>query len=460
MDLLELAPEAVKRALGQGAEAAEAFAIRFNTRSVYIEDDVPKVAEERSETGIGLRVVRAKRVAFTSATLASASDIGPLAARAVNRLKQVPEDPDFSGFTSESGRGEVTGAWDAKTASAGVEDVLEAAKTFTAAVRERKGCSVPKAIFRVQDYATRIANSNSVDAKHRGTLVFCALTSKCGAKDKVGEGIYKALNTAIGPIDFAALGKTVARRAAENLTAKPYKGKLQGTTLLDPLDLGEIVLSTVGSAVNGKNVHRKRSAWMGKVGVEVASAGITIRDKPRMPKGLASCIVDDEGGLTRDRTIIQAGILKGYLADHYHSRLVDMAAGNGFRRAVATVEGAYTRPAETETSNLVIEPGTKSLDALIAEVDHGVYVEKVAAPEVNEYSGAFAQEVRNATLIEKGELRDHVKFALVSGNFYEGLKNVVGIGRDLVPSHGFLSVPGCAYVPAMAFDGFELVGQT
>lgn len=375
-------------------------------------------------------------------------------------LKQVPEDPDFAGFPTASAKGEVSGAYDPRTASADVATLPEAAKEFTSSATEKKDTSVPKAVFRIQDYAIRIANSNGILANHRGTLVFCYLTAKAGTKGKFGEGILKALNTSIRAIDFAAVGATAARRASENLRAKPYKAKLSGIAVLDPLDLGEIVIGTIGSAVNGNDVHRKRSPWAEKIGQDVASAGMTIRDRPRMASGLASGVVDDEGSATRDRTLIQAGTLKGFIADQHHAPLVGMPPGNGFRRAVATVEGAYTRPAETNLSNLVVEPGTKSLDALLAEVDRGVYVEKFAAPEVNPFSGSFAMEVRNATLIEKGALTDHVKVALLTGNFFEGLKNVVGIGRDLAPSHGFLTAPGCAYVPAIAFEGFELVGQT
>ncbi len=459
MDGLDLVPDAVRRARAEGADAAEAYAIAFTSRSVYIEDDVPKVAEDRSETGLGVRAAKAKRVAFSATTLASPSDVRSAVAAAIAGLRRVPEDPDFSGLPTEAGKGEVSGAWDAPTAAMEVAGLLEAATTFTDAVTESKATSVPKAIFRIQDYGFRIANSNDILANHRGTIVFAYLTAKCGSKGKFGEGILKAMNTSIRAIDFARLGATVARRAAANLKARAFKGKLPGIAVLDSLDLGEVFLTTVGSAVNGEDVHKGRSPWAGKVGQEIASAGVTIRARPRMPGGLASGVADDEGNATRDRTLVEAGTLKGFFADRKHAALIGVPAGNGYRRAVATVEGAYTRPAETEPSNLVVEPGRKSLDALLAEVDSGVYVEKFAAPEVNPFSGSFAMEVRNATLIKKGELADHVKFALLTGNFYDGLRNVVGVGRELTPTHAFLTAPGCAYVPAMAFDGFELVGQ-
>src|SRR5207245_8256356 len=168
------------------------------------------------------------------------------------------------------------------TAAMDVSGLLEVAKTFTNAATEAKATTVPKAIFRIQDYAFRVANSNDVLANHRGTLVFAYLTAKCGSKGKFGEGILKALNTSIRAIDFAHLGATVARRAAANLKARAFKGKLPGIAALDPLDLGEVFLTTVGSAVNGEDVHKGRSPWAGKVGADIASTGVTIRGRPRM----------------------------------------------------------------------------------------------------------------------------------------------------------------------------------
>ena len=459
MDLLELAPDAVAKARARGAEDAEAYAIRYATRHVYIEDDVPKVAEDRHEVGLGVRVARGQRIAFASTTLARASDAAAVVATAVRGLRQVPEDPDFPGLATEGGKGEVAGVYDPATAETGVEGLLEAATTFVDAAKARKGISVPKATFRLQDYAIRVANSNGVDASHRGTLAYAYLTVKHGSGSNVGEGILHGAEPSLKAIDFAALGETCARRAAENREARAYKGKLTGVAVLDPQELGALFLQSVGAAVSGQNVQKKRSPWAGKVGQDVGSASVTVRDKPRLAGGIVSCASDDEGAATKDRTIVQAGVLKGFVADTYHARLVGADPGNAFRRSAFSLEGAYARPAENHVSNLVLEPGVKSLEDLLRGVDRGVYVEKFAAPELNPISGAFACEVRNATVIEGGERKEHVKYALLTGNFYDGLRNVDGIGRDLEPVPSFYGTPGCAYVPPVAFAGFELVGQ-
>ncbi len=459
MDLLDLGPEAVRRARSLGAEQAEAYTIHYATRHVYIEDDVPKVAEDRDETGIGVRVARAKRVAFAATTLSKAADAVAAARAAVAGLKQVPVDPDFVGFAQGAAQGPVPGVHDAATAATDVGTFLESALDFVAAARERKGVSVPKATFRLQEYAIRIANSNGVDANHRGTLVYAYLTTKAGSGSLVGEGIVHGARTALKDLDFPALGRLCARRAVENRDAKPFREKRTGTAVIDPQELGALFLQGVGGAVCGQNAYRKRSPWGDKVGQDVAGKDVTIQDDPRLPSGIVSCAADDEGAPTSDRVVVRRGRLEGFVADTYYAPLVKSRPGNAFRRSASTLEGAYLRPAENAVSNLVLEPGTKSLDVLLAGVDRGVYVEKFAAPELNPISGALACEVRNATLIDHGELGKHVKLALLTGNFFDGLKRVEGLGRELEPIPSFYGPPGCAYVPAVAFGCFELVGQ-
>jgi predicted Zn-dependent protease len=74
--------------------------------------------------------------------------------------------------------------------------------------------------------------------------------------------------------------------------------------------------------------------------------------------------------------------------------------------------------------------------------------------------GAFGLEVRNASIIEKGELKEYIKFALLSGNLYESLGKIISIGNDLEFGGPYMiSDPGDTYCPSIAFDGFMLIGQ-
>src|SRR3972149_4398586 len=103
------------------------------------------------------------------------------AARARRITCPSPREARTCGARSSSGAADV-----------GLLDPPEAATSFTDAATDLKGTSVPKAIFRIQDYAIRVANSNDVVANHRGTLVFCYLTAKCGSQGEVGGGGMEA----------------------------------------------------------------------------------------------------------------------------------------------------------------------------------------------------------------------------------------------------------------------------
>ncbi len=459
MDALSLADDCLKGAIAAGAHGAEVFAISYNTKSVYIEQDVPKVAEERHENGLGLKVSRGKRVAFTSTCLQNSKDLKTAIASAMRSLNMIPDNPDFNGFTSEQGSGRISGVFNAKTADASLESLVEITQDLTSSSKIRKDVWVPKGILRLQDYSIRIVNSEGVDGRHRGTLTFLYFTARSGTMAKGGEGIVKSISTSLSGHNFSELGRKLGERSIANLTATSLRERVSGTVILDPMDLGEMLIQSVGEAVNGENVQKGRSPWQDKIGSAVASEQVNIVDNPRLPRGLSSSVSDDEGHRTVKRPLVVNGILKDFVKDHYNSRLLGGSGGNALRRSVATVEGAYSRPAQCSITNLVIEPGTKTPEDLIGTVSRGVYVEKVAAPEVNPFGGAFALEVRNATLIENGSLGRHVKHALMVGNIFDVMKNVAGIGRELKATHGFLLSPGCCYLPTMAFDGCELVGQ-
>jgi len=266
--------------------------------------------------------------------------------------------------------------------------------------------------------------------------------------------------TRFGGIDFEGIGRKISTRAINTMNARPFKGKLEAPTIISNVELGQMLLSSVASALSGENVNKKRSPWADKLDTKMFSDELSIFDMPLLPNAMQSAPVDDEGTPTKDRELIGKGVLKRFINDHYNAGISDQEAGNGYRRGVGTIEESYLAPAACSVSNLTIPPGNKSLEDMISEMDKGIYVEKFAAPEVNPFMGAFGLEVRNASIIENGELKEYVKFALLSGNLYESLGKVISIGNDVEFGGPYIiSDSGDAYCPSIAFDGFMLIGQ-
>ena len=164
-------------------------------------------------------------------------------------------------------------------------------------------------------------------------------------------------------------------------------------------------------------------------------------------------IVDDEGVPTQKTSIIEKGVLKSYIFDSYSAYQLEMqSTGNGIRRIARELAGRFTIPAACAGSTMEVKPSSKSVDEVIGEVKRGVYVEHFAWPLVDPMSGTFSNEIRNARIIENGELGAPIKYALWVGNLYESIKGDVMVANDP-------EVHDKRVVPTIAFPGTEIVGQ-
>jgi PmbA protein len=443
------------------AASAECFSIHWQSTSVHVEDCRPNIAMVDEETGIGVKVALGKKLGFASATVEQGGDVTAAVETALRIARLSPEDPNYAGLPSgKEIKGSIEGLHDKTILDVTAEDLMDRAMVVVDTALQRKGMEVPKGFIRAQEYEFKISNSDGLDNGHKGTLLFLSFSSKITDGGKSGEGIEKVYSTKLKGIDFEHIGTKIADRALNTMDAKPFKGKLEAPTIIANAEIGQMLLSSFSYAVSGENVNKGRSPWADKLGTRLFSEQLTIQDRPHLPGAMQSALIDDEGSPTVDKTLVEKGVLKSFVNDHYNAGISNKDAGNGYRRGVGTIEKSFLGAVRSAVSNLTIPPGSKSLDDMIGELDRGIIVEKFAAPELNPYMGAFGLEVRNAGVIEKGELKEYVKFCLLSGNLYQSLGEIVSIGND--PAFGgpwMISDPGDAYCPSITFDGFTLVGQ-
>jgi len=451
-ELNSLAFLALKKAEKKGAEQAEAFVLKSHIRSVYIEGGSPHLADDKSETGLALRLSLGKRVGFASGTVNTEKNVEEIINEAFSIAKTSEEDPYFKSLpNAEEIHGEVKDVFCKETEKITTEEIVAKAMEAVKAAEEAKNVKVPLGLLRLANYSLHVTNSLGVEFDHKGTMVFAHFTAKATSGNEAGEGVEKEWATRIGAIDFEKVGKSIAKRALATLKAETFKGELKGISLIDPVETSGL-FSVIEFATSSEQVNKRRSPWINKLETEVASKEFTVEDDGRYSGGIRSALADDEGVKTSRKAIIEKGVLKSYIYDSYNANIAEAkATGNGFRRGTRSIEGSFTRPAVCAYSNMIIKPGKKAPEEMISQIDKGVLVETFAAPEVNPITGGFSCEVRNATLIEKGQLTRHVKHALLTGNMYEQLRKVAYVGNDVRIVDSFV-------LPTIAFEGTTLVG--
>jgi len=233
------------------------------------------------------------------------------------------------------------------------------------------------------------------------------------------------------------------------------------TVVLGPGWPGVLLHEAIGHGLEGDFNRKGTSALAGRIGERVAAKGVTVVDDGTLPGRRGSLNIDDEGTSTQCTTLIEDGILKGYMQDRLNARLTGMAAtGNGRRESYAHLP----MPRMTNTYMLA---GERDPQEIIASVDKGLYAVNFGGGQVDITSGKFTFSANEAYLIENGKIGRAVKGATLIGNGPDVLTRVSMIGNDLKLDEGVgtcgkegQSVPVGVGQPTLRIDGLTVGGTS
>lgn len=188
---------------------------------------------------------------------------------------------------------------------------------------------------------------------------------------------------------------------------------------------GVLLHEAIGHGLEGDFNRKGSSLFAGRIGERVASPLCTVVDDGTLAGRRGSLNMDDEGTPTQCTTLIENGILKGYLQDKLNARLMNASpTGNGRRESYAHV----TIPRMTNTYMLA---GHHAPEEIIASVERGLYAVNFGGGQVDITSGKFVFNASEAYLIEKGKITRPVKGATLIGSGAEVLQKIVLVGNDL-----------------------------
>jgi len=189
------------------------------------------------------------------------------------------------------------------------------------------------------------------------------------------------------------------------------------------------------SATNGKNIYERKSPVSEKLGGEIFDRQLTIYNDPLNDQIPGARSFDDEGTPCRYFPVVETGVLKNFYYDlHYADKLKASPTGHGFRSAMWGGDSITIKPTPS-LDHLFIKPGDKSLPKLIKSIDRGIIVAGVlGAHSGNIANGDFSIGLSPGLYVEKGEIVGNVKDAMVAGNIYEVMKNVLAIEDTLYPA--------------------------
>jgi len=194
--------------------------------------------------------------------------------------------------------------------------------------------------------------------------------------------------------------------------------------VLGPGYPGVLLHEAIGHGLEGDFNRKKTSAFSNLMGEKIADESVTVVDDGTIDSRRGSLSVDDEGTPTNCTTLIENGILTGYMQDRLNSKLMGVnPTGNGRRESYAHLP----MPRMTNTYML---SGNRHPEEILKSVKNGLYAVDFGGGQVDITSGKFVFTCTEAYKIENGKVTNPVKGATLIGNGPDVLKRVKMVGND------------------------------
>ncbi|MCQ9379578.1 metalloprotease PmbA [Methyloversatilis sp. XJ19-49] len=412
--LRDIAQDLLDHARAGGATAAEVDVSEGFGQSVTVRRGEVETIEYNRDKGIGVTVYVGQRKGYASSSDFSRDALRASVDAALSIARFTAEDdcaglPDKSLLATEFRDLDLYHPWELP-----VEQAIEIARRCEDAafatspdIRNSEGGSVS-----AQQSQFISANSLGFMAGYSSSRQYITCSVIAGEGDAMQrEDWYASQRSAADLPSPEAIGRYAAERALARLGARRVKTTRVPVLFEAPLAIG--LIGHFVQAASGGSLYRKSSFLLDSLGKQIFSPLISIAERPHLPRAMGSGMFDDDGVATRDREIVQDGVLNGYFLSTYSARKLGM-------QTTGNAGGSH---------NLIVRPGTRSLVDMIGSIKRGLLVTELLGHGVNYVTGDYSRGAAGYW-IENGQIAYPVQEITIAGNLRDMYMGIKEVGAD------------------------------
>jgi len=414
-DLLALVELALEEARALGASQAEAAVSMDVGLSVSVRLGEVETVEYQRDRGMGVTVYFGTRKGSASTADLSPAMLRETVAKACSIARFTAEDPcaglaDPDTLATEIPDLDLAHPWDV-TPERACEMALEceaAAMAVDARITNSEGAGVS-----THRGVRAYGNSLGFLAAYPGTVhsLSCAVLGSSGEEMERDYWYstardWRALESAV------SVGRASGERAVRRLGARQL-GTMKVPVLFAP-DVARGLVGHFVGAVRGGSQYRRASFLLDAAGQQVFPDWFSISERPHLPRALASAPFDHEGVATRDRELVSAGVLLGYVLGTYSARKLGL-------RTTGNAGG---------THNLLVHGRGRDFAAMLALMDRGLLVTELMGQGVNGVTGDYSRGAAGFW-VENGVIVHPVHEVTVAGNLRDIYRQIAEVGSDV-----------------------------
>ncbi|NOR15616.1 MAG: hypothetical protein GQ544_07930 [Candidatus Aminicenantes bacterium] len=429
MDYQVLANGLVNKCLDKGAEMAEVFIESDRQLSIEVRNGEIETVEESASHGVGIRVFHQGRMAFIHSNDFKESTLEDTIQQAVRYAKITTADEN-NVLPSEKGISDIGRIYDPKIAEVSMDEKIRLIQQVEKlAMKDPRITKSARAVFAEGEGEVFLANSNGLSKSYRGSVCTFGVSVVAEKGDQKSSGGEYCTRRFYADLKSAEeIAEKAARDAYEMLDPRMVKTQ-KAAVIFDP-DVARAILGGILAGVNGERVLQGASFLGERLEQKIASERISIIDDGTRPNGIASVPFDGEGVPTQKRTIVDKGILKGFMYNTIVAKRAGVqSTGNASRGSFRSLPGIGAH-------SFYIAAGDVSPEEIICTTQKGLLLKGVTGYGINPVNGNFSGGA-SGFWIENGRIVFPVKGLTIAGTADEMLNSIDMLGNDLDLSRAF-----------------------
>lgn len=424
--LLEACRDAVGRATRKGADQAEVFAVSSMESKVNLEADDVSLAVSNDEERYGVRLWTGGCTGFASTNDPASEALDEAIDAALALARVTPPDPHGALPEPRPGRA-VAGLCDPALEQLGVAEVGKLCGELVARTRDLDPrVRLDSGWVATSTTTCAIASSTGIEAAERTTDAEGLLFGMAVDGDQVGSfdlDQVEECSLAAFTEQIDGTPERFVRRVLQGLDAgagETFKGSL----VLTPDAVAEFVLPALVGALSAQAVRTGKSRFADRLGERVFSEIFSLTDDATLPGRPGSSSFDREGIGRAPLPLIEDGAVSAFLFNTHEARALGREGGS-----TGHASGGTGAPPAVGPTNLIVRAGALDREALLGEVERGILLHRYSG-NTDPVSGDFSGVAKGSALLRRGSEPRPIQETLISGNLYELLAAISGVGRE------------------------------
>ena len=447
-EAIEIGQKIIEKNTKKGIESLEIFYGYSNLKQITINGVSISTQRAKEELGAGIRVIHKGSVGFSFTNIINEKSLQKATDEAFAIAKSSPKIEGV-GLPKKQKYSKIDGIYNKELVELPIEkiteDALEYIEGFTSV--DPRVSTVLSGIT-INTNGRAIINSNGIEATYKAAHYSAGLLALASEEGKSGAFTFESVFSRNHDINLRPIGEKLGKEAIDNLKQETISA-FDGEVIFKPDAMFNPIGVVVGLTVSADWRQKGISFWKDKLADQVANESFNLINTPfDTSSGSGVRPFDEEGNKTKDIEIVKDGVLQIFLHNQRTANKENLEpTGTASRQGGGP--SFQNVPEQIFPISPCIVKGDMSEEELISETRKGIIIHNFQGT-VRHQNGVFSGVAKGAYLIENGEIAKPITGVSISGNVFEIINQITGIGNEYHLANGFLKTP------MMKFEGIKI----